>query len=86
MDFQAISQVEKGVRKKISRNRLLLLCAFFRCSPEVVLGLEPNTTRVELFFDRQSRDRAFYVVDHLVSLDYPHETDVALLMQFFSAV
>ena len=70
VDFQAISQVEKGVRKKISRNRLLLLCAFFRCSPEVVLGLEPNTTRVELFFDRQSRDRAFYVVDHLVSLDY----------------
>lgn len=86
VNFQAISQVEKGVRKKISRNRLLLLCAFFRCSPEVVLGLEPNTTRVELFFDRQSRDRAFYVVDHLVSLDYPHETDVALLMQFFSAV
>lgn len=33
VDFQAISQVEKGVRKKISRNRLLLLCAFFRCSP-----------------------------------------------------
>ena len=83
VDFQAISQVEKGVRKKISRNPLLLLCAFFRCSPEVVLGLKPNTTRVELFFDRQSRDRAFYVVDHLVSLDYPRETDVALLMQFF---
>lgn len=62
VDFQATSQVEKGVRKKISRNRLLLLCAFFRCSPEVVLGLEPNTTRVELFFDRQSRDRAFYVM------------------------
>lgn len=51
VDFQAISQVEKGVRKKISRNRLLLLCAFFQCSPEVLLGLEPNTTRVELFFD-----------------------------------
>lgn len=86
VDFQAISQVEKGVRKKISRNRLLLLCAFFQCSPEVLLGLEPNTTRVELFFDRQSRDRAFYVVDHLVSLDYPRETDVALLMHFFGCL
>lgn len=62
VDFQATSQVEKGVRKKISRNHLLLLCAFFQCSPEALLGLEPNTTRVELFFDRQSRDRAFYVV------------------------
>lgn len=35
------------------------------------------------FFSSSSRDRAFYIVNHMAALDRVREMDIALLMQFF---
>lgn len=83
IDYQALFEIEEGRRKKIDRSRLLLLCAFYQRPPEVLLGLSDDMKEPMQFFNFPSRDRAFYIVDHMAALDRARELDIALLMQFF---
>lgn len=83
IDYQALFEIEEGKRKKIDRSRLLLLCAFYQRPPEVLLGLSDDMKEPMQFFSSSSRDRAFYIVDHMAALDRAREMDIALLMQFF---
>ena len=69
IDYQALFEIEKGKRKKIDRSRLLLLCAFYQRPPEVLLGLSDDMKEPMQFFSSSSRDRAFYIVDHMAALD-----------------
>ena len=65
--IQAVSEIEKGNRKNIDRDYLMLFCALYEVSPEELMGLgEPPKVPCMLFDEEEAAKKNRYIMARLL--------------------